>query len=222
MSLPAARAVEIILRGGVVPIVRLPNLEAAGRLAQTLLDAGVTAYELTLTSPGALGVLKRLRGEVLAFEDGRAVIGAGSVMTESQADEAISAGAQFIVSPVADARLIARCVKRDTAVLPGALTPQEIHAAWSQGASLVKVFPAHVFGPVYMQDLLAPMPQLKLIPTGGITLENAADYIRGGAAAIGVGSSLVNPARIAAGQWNLLAVTAQSFRDAVQAGRISR
>jgi 2-dehydro-3-deoxyphosphogluconate aldolase / (4S)-4-hydroxy-2-oxoglutarate aldolase len=210
---------ETLTRGGVLPVVRLPSLDRAARLAQTLLDAGVTAFEVTLTSPGALEALKAVRAKFSQFESGEAVIGAGSVVSAEQAGQAIDAGAQFIVTPVTYPDTIAACVRREVPIVPGAMTPTEVQSAWDMGASAVKVFPAHHFGPVYLKDLLAPLPHLKLVPTGGVNLDNAADYIRHGAVALGVGSSLVNAKRIEAEDWAGLAADARAFLEAVKAGR---
>jgi 2-dehydro-3-deoxyphosphogluconate aldolase/(4S)-4-hydroxy-2-oxoglutarate aldolase len=214
------QVMDTIERGGVLPVVRLPSLERAATLAQTLLEAGVTAFEVTLTSPGALEALQSVRAGQPAFEAGRAVIGAGSVVSPDQAAAAIDCGAQFIVTPVMQPRTIAACVDRRIPIIPGALTPTEIQAAWEAGASAVKVFPAHLFGPTYLKDLLAPLPHLKLVPTGGVTLENAGEFIRRGAAALGIGSSLVSPRLVDAEEWERLAANARAFLDAVQAARI--
>ncbi len=210
---------DTLTRGGVLPVVRLPSLDRAARLAQALLEAGVTAFEVTLTSPGALEALKAVRARFGEFESGGAVIGAGSVVGADQAEAAIDAGAQFLVTPVTSPDTIAACVRREVPIVPGALTPTEIQFAWDLGASAVKVFPAHHFGPVYLKDLLAPLPHLKLVPTGGVTLHNAADYVRNGAVALGIGSSLVNPKLVDAEDWAGLAAAARAFLDAVQAGR---
>ena len=213
------QVIDTITRGGVLPIVRLPSLARAARLAQTLLEAGLTAFEVTLTSPGALDALRSVRAGQPAFADGQAVIGAGSVVTPDQAAAAIDAGAQFVVTPVMQPTTIAACVERGAPVIPGALTPTEIQAAWDLGASVVKVFPAHIFGPAYLKDILAPLPHLRLLPTGGITVENAGEYIRHGAAALGVGSNLVSPRLVDAEDWETLAANARAFLQAVRAAR---
>ena len=210
---------EIIVRGGVVPIVRLPSLDRAEALAQALIEAGVTSFEVTLTSPGALETLHGLLERLPSFADGTAAIGAGSIVSAAQAEAALDAGAQFIVTPVTYPEAIAVCVKRGAPIIPGALTPTEIQTAWDLGASAVKVFPAHHFGPVYLKDILAPLPHLKLVPTGGITPQNAADYIRHGAVALGAGSNLVNPKWVDAGDWQAIGDAGRAYLAAVQAGR---
>ncbi|RLT35453.1 MAG: bifunctional 4-hydroxy-2-oxoglutarate aldolase/2-dehydro-3-deoxy-phosphogluconate aldolase [Chloroflexi bacterium] len=192
---------NILQRGGVVPVVRLPSLEQAVPLVRALLAGGITAIEPTMTSPGALDVLPRLLAEIPAFGAGEAVLGMGSVTNPEQAAAAIDAGAHFIVAPVLDLPTVAYCVARGVPVMPGALTPSEIQTAWTAGASVVKVFPARVFGPGYFKDVLAPLPHLRLMPTGGVDLSNVADFVKAGAVAVGVGSALVDKKLIDAGDW---------------------
>jgi 2-dehydro-3-deoxyphosphogluconate aldolase/(4S)-4-hydroxy-2-oxoglutarate aldolase len=148
------------------------------------------------------------------------VLGVGSVVSPQQAEAALDAGAQLIVTPVLNLAVVAACVARGVPVAPGALTPTEIQTAWEAGAALVKVFPANRLGPGYLKDVLAPLPHLQLLPTGGINVENAGDYIRAGAVALGVGSSLVNPQWVAAGAWDKLAQAARELLGAVQAARL--
>lgn len=191
----------ILQRGGVVPVVRLPSLEQAVPLVRALLAGGITAIEPTMTSPGALDVLPTLLAEIPAFGAGEAVLGMGSVTSPEQAAAAIDAGAHFIVAPVLDLPTVDYCVERGVPVMPGALTPSEIQTAWNAGASVVKVFPARVFGSGYFKDVLAPLPHLRLMPTGGVDLSNAADFVKAGAVAVGVGSALVDKKLIDAGDW---------------------
>ena len=191
----------ILERGGVVPVVRLPSLEQAVPLVRALLAGGITAIEPTMTSPGALDALSTLLAEIAAFGAGEAVLGMGSVTSPEQAAAAIAAGAHFIVSPALDLPTVAYCVARGVPVMPGALTPSEIQTAWKAGASVVKVFPARLFGPSYFKDVLAPLPHLRLMPTGGVDLSNVTDFVRAGAVAVGVGSALVDKKLIDAGDW---------------------
>ena len=201
--------------------MRLPTLAQAPQLAQALLAGGLRAFELTLTSPGALGAVERLRREIPALAEGRAVIGMGSVLNRAQAESAVAAGAQFIVAPTIDLPTIAYCTEHAIPVMPGALTPTEIQSAWAAGASFVKVFPARTFGPTYLKDLLAPLPHLKLMPTGGINLNNVADYIRHGAVVVGVGSNLVDRQLIAAENWEGLTARAKAYVSVVREARTS-
>ncbi len=215
----AQDVVEIMQRGGVVPVVRLPSLEQATPLVKALLAGGVTAIEPTMTSPGALEVLPRLLDEVPAFRAGEAVLGMGSVTSQEQAAAALAAGAQFIVAPILDLEVVAYCVDQGAAVMPGAFTPTEIQTAWRAGASVVKVFPARALGPAYFKDLLAPLPHLRLMPTGGVDLDNAPAFIRNGAVAVGVGGALVSPKLVAVQAWEELTVRAAQFVEAVQQAR---
>ncbi len=213
------RTLELLKIGGVVPVVRLPDLSRAAAMAQALLEGGVTALELTMTSPGALEALDLLRQEIPAFANGAAALGMGSVLNPEMAASAIARGAQFIVAPVLDLPTLGLCVERNVPAMPGAFTPTEIQTAWTAGAAVVKVFPATKLGPGYFKDLLAPLPHLKLIPTGGVDLENCGDFIRAGAVAVGVGSALVRKDWVESGNWAALTKMAVSFTATVRAAR---
>ena len=215
------RTVQVIEKGGVVPVVRLPDLSRAVDLAQALLDGGVTAVELTMTSPGALEALSLLRERVPAFVQGAAALGMGSVLNREMAVAAIEKGAQFVVAPTLDLQTISCCVEREVPVMPGAFTPTEIQTAWLAGAAVVKVFPATRLGPDYFKDVLAPLPHLKLMPTGGVGLKNAGEFIRAGAVAVGVGSALVRKDWVADGNWPAVTEQARRFAGAVQEARAS-
>jgi len=213
------RVLTILQRGGVVPVVRLPSLEQAVPLVRALLAGGITAIEPTMTSPGALDVLPVLLAEIPAFGAGQAVLGMGSVTSPEQAAAAIDAGAHFIVAPVLDLPTVAYCAARGVPVMPGALTPSEIQTAWQAGASVVKVFPARLFGPGYFKDVLAPLPHLRLMPTGGVDLSNVADFVRAGAVAVGVGSALVDKKLIDAGDWAEITRRAAEYVQTVHNAR---
>lgn len=211
--------VEIIEGGGVVPVVRLPDLAGAVELAQALLDGGVTAFELTMTSRGALDALTLLRERVPAFVRGEAALGMGSVLNRKMAAEAIARGAHFVVAPTLDLPTVHYCAGLGVPVMPGAFTPTEVQTAWLAGAAVVKVFPATRLGPGYFQDILAPLPHLKLMPTGGVDLENAGSFVRAGAAAVGVGSALVRKDWVADGNWQAITEQARRFVAAVGEAR---
>ena len=202
-----------------MPVVRLPDLAGAVGLAQALLDGGVTAVELTMTSPGALEALSLLRERVAAFTDGEAALGMGSVLNADMAAAAIENGAQFVVAPTLDLPTVSYCVEQKVPVMPGAFTPTEIQTAWLAGAAVVKVFPATKLGPSYFSDVLAPLPHLKLMPTGGVGLENAGDFVRAGAVAVGVGGALVRKDWVAEGDWEAIAAQARRFVAAVGEAR---
>jgi 2-dehydro-3-deoxyphosphogluconate aldolase/(4S)-4-hydroxy-2-oxoglutarate aldolase len=215
----SSNVVNIVTRGGVVPVVRLADLGQAVELSRALLAGGVTAVELTMTSPGALDALPLLLENVPEFRSGEAALGMGSVLNVDMAEAAIEKGAMFIVSPMLDLPSVAVCVRRGVPVMPGAFTPTEIQTAWTAGAAVVKVFPASAVGPAYFKDVLAPLPHLKLMPTGGVDLSNIADFIRNGAVAVGAGSSLVDKRIIAAADWSELTRRAARFVQAVQNAR---
>lgn len=202
-----------------MPVVRLPSLDQAVPLVRALLAGGVTAIEPTMTSPGALDVLPRLLAEIPAFGAGEAVLGMGSVTSPEQAAAAIAAGAQFIVSPALDLPTVEYCVAQNVPVMPGALTPSEIQTAWKAGAAVVKVFPARLFGPGYFKDVLAPLPHLRLMPTGGVDLSNAADFVAAGAVAVGVGSALVDKKLMDAGAWDEITRRAAEYVQTVHNAR---
>ncbi len=199
-------------------IVRLADLSQAVALTRALLDGGITALEFTLTNPAALQAISQVKAALSEFAQGRAVIGAGTVLNPEAVVASIEAGAQFIVSPSTNFASIAECKKRGVAVMPGAMTPTEIVAAWEAGASAVKVFPARAFGPAYIKDLREPLPHLKLMPTGGVNLENAGEYIKNGALAVGVGGNLVDKDWVAAHNWPAITAKAAAYVEAIKAG----
>ncbi|MEZ4589786.1 MAG: bifunctional 4-hydroxy-2-oxoglutarate aldolase/2-dehydro-3-deoxy-phosphogluconate aldolase [Chloroflexota bacterium] len=209
----------ILQRGGLVPIIRLPDLTHIVPLVTALLKGGATAVELTMTSPGAADALTQVRQMVPAFDAGRAVIGMGSVLDVGMAQTAVSAGAQFIVAPHTDLPTVAYCRGQNIPVMPGVLTPTEAQTAWAAGASVVKLFPARAVGPAYLKDLLAPLPHLRIMPTGGINLDNIPAYIQNGAVAVGVGGNLVSAARVQKQAWAELAAETAVYRQTIQEAR---
>jgi 2-dehydro-3-deoxyphosphogluconate aldolase/(4S)-4-hydroxy-2-oxoglutarate aldolase len=194
-----------IHQAGMVAIVRADSARDAQALAQACIEGGITVLEVAFTTPGTLDVIVALRRQ---YGD-QALIGAGTVLDEATARMAILAGAQFIVSPGIDAATIRLCNRSQVASLPGAMTPTEILAALEAGADIVKVFPAEAFGPEYIKALLAPLPQAPLMPTGGITLDNMADWFKHGSVAVGIGSSLSAPAR--EGNYTAVSANARAF-----------
>jgi 2-dehydro-3-deoxyphosphogluconate aldolase/(4S)-4-hydroxy-2-oxoglutarate aldolase len=168
-----------------------------------------------MTTPGALRAIE----DATAHHGDRCLVGVGTVLDAATATAAVHAGAAFIFAPTVDRAVIRTAQRYGKAVVPGALTPTEILAAWTAGADLVKVFPANHFGPTYFKDIHGPMPQVKLTPTGGVNLKTAAEWIQAGAAALGVGSSLVRMDLVRAGKWQELAALARQYLDAVAAAR---
>ena len=201
---------------GIVPVIRAESPEAAGRAIEAIRAGGVPILEITMTVPGAVGLI-----EEMARKYGKdAVVGAGTVLDPETARACILAGARFVVSPSLNLETIACCRRYGVAVLPGALTPTEVVAAWQAGADMVKVFPAGALGGAsYIKALKAPLPQIDIVPTGGVSLKTAADFIKAGATALGVGADLVDPQALAAGQAGEITRKAREFVDLVKAAR---
>ena len=201
---------------GVIPVVRASSEEDAILVVDAIKAGGLPILEITMTVPGAVQVIETLS----ARYGNEAIIGAGTVLDPESARACIDAGAQFIVSPALNLETIACCRDLDVAVMPGALTPTEIVMAWNAGADLVKVFPAGAMGGAsYIKSLKAPLPQIDLVPTGGVTLANAAGFIEAGAAAIGVGADLVDVKAIRAGQPEKVTEAACAYVAAVRTAR---
>lgn len=172
---------------GVIAIIRAADSSELIDVVNALREGGLTCIEVTMTTPDALEVIKAARAKL----GNAAAIGVGTVLDAETARAAILAGAQFVVAPITDLPTIEICKRYGVPVLPGALTPTEIVRAWQAGADFVKVFPTGSLGSQYLKDLRGPFPQIKMVPTGGITLENAKEFISAGASALGIGSALV-------------------------------
>lgn len=201
---------------GLVPVVRADTADQAKRAVAAIMAGGVSVLEVTMTVPGAIGVIEQL---AKAF-GGEALIGAGTVLDPETANKCIQAGAQFIVSPALNEETIAFCRARDIAIFPGALTPTEVVRAWNAGADAVKVFPAGaVGGASYLKALKAPLPQIELVPTGGVSLKTAADFIKAGAMALGVGADLVDMKALRDGNDQLITERARQFLEIVREAR---
>jgi 2-dehydro-3-deoxyphosphogluconate aldolase/(4S)-4-hydroxy-2-oxoglutarate aldolase len=208
------QVLEVMRASRLIAIVRLNDLSTAIDLSRALLAGGIRALEFTLSNPAAIKALAEVKAALPEFDRGEAVIGLGTVLNADQARAAIEAGAQFIVSPATNFATIETCRQLSVAVMPGALTPTEILAAWEAGASAVKVFPARSLGPTYLKDVREPLPFLRLIPTGGIDQHNLQEYLRSGAFAVGVGGSLVDKQLVAARDWAALTDRAREFTQA--------
>lgn len=200
---------------GLIPVIRARSADEANRAVDAIQAGGVGVLEITMTVPGALDLIRDVAARATD-----AVVGAGTVLDPQTAIRCIDAGAQFILSPALNTATIATCRERDVVIIPGALTPTEVVAAWNAGADLVKVFPAgSVGGPGYLRALKAPLPHIDLVPTGGVNLETAGDFIRAGAAALGVGSDLVDLAALRRGEASVLTARARRFVEIVQEAR---
>lgn len=206
---------QILMDTGVVAVIRVDSGSELVDIMRALKRGGVLALEVTMTSPGALEAIREASS---IFKD-EAVIGAGTVLDPETAEAAIRAGANFIVSPVTNFDLIKLCRRYSVMCIPGAFTPTEILAAWEAGADFVKVFPSSSVGPSYLKDILGPLPQVRLTPTGGVNLQNAGDFIRAGASFVGAGSSLVKKDFVKEKRWDDLAELASKFIQEVKAAR---
>ena len=204
------------LASGVIAVVRLPESADLRGVAAALAAGGVTAVEITLTTPGALEAIAGLASEP---ELKGCLIGAGTVLDVKAARDVIARGARFVVSPALDRFVVRYCRDHHVPCLPGAFSPTELHEAWRAGATAVKLFPASTLGPRYLPEVLAPLPFLRIVPSGGVSLENAGEWIRAGAAAVSVGGALVTAALVRDAAWPEVTRRARALVDAVAAAR---
>jgi 2-dehydro-3-deoxyphosphogluconate aldolase/(4S)-4-hydroxy-2-oxoglutarate aldolase len=207
--------VEAIEAGGVVAVIRLQDAARLRAVIDALAAGGVKALEVTMTVPNAIQMIDAIAPTLPPGF----VMGAGTILDPETARAAILAGARFIVGPVFNRAVIELCHRYDIAAMPGCFTPTEILAAWEAGADIVKVFPATALGPSYFKDIRGPLPQLKLMPTGGVSLENAGAWIAAGAVAIGAGTALIDAKAVAAGDYATITERATRFVEAVRAAR---
>ncbi|MFP4353888.1 MAG: bifunctional 4-hydroxy-2-oxoglutarate aldolase/2-dehydro-3-deoxy-phosphogluconate aldolase [Phycisphaerae bacterium] len=212
-----AAAAERLCNKGVVAVVRASNSGQLIDVAQALLAGGVDCIEITMTTPNALEVIADCRKQL-----DEAFVGVGSVLNAQTAEEAIQAGAQFVVSPIFDPSVIEKSHQHDCPCVPGAFTPTEIHRATEAGADMVKVFPAGMFGPKFFKAVLAPMPHLKLTPTGGVDLDTAGAWIKAGARTLGIGSSLVTKSALASGNFQEITDLAGRYVEIVAEARATK
>ncbi len=209
------KALRDITDCGVVAIVRVGSAREAVNVCQAIARGGVRPIEVTMTVPGAIDAIREFRGAV----GEQVLVGAGTVLDPETARACILAGAEFIVSPILHPGVIQVCRRYSKVVIPGCFTPTEILAAWEAGADIVKVFPATVGGPKYLKDIMGPLPHVKLLPTGGVTLENTPDFIRAGAVAVAAGTSLVDKKALGDGNFDLITENARKFVAAVRLAR---
>jgi 2-dehydro-3-deoxyphosphogluconate aldolase / (4S)-4-hydroxy-2-oxoglutarate aldolase len=200
---------------GVVAVIRMKEPDKIRGVVDALTEGGVRALEITMTVPRAIELI----AEIAPTLPSSFIFGAGTVVDGETARRAIAAGAQFLVSPVFRRDVITAAHAQDVPALPGCLTPTEILEAWDAGADIVKVFPATALGPGYLKDVRAPLPHVKLMPTGGVTVDNAGDWIRAGAVAVGVGSALLDAKAIASGSFGSIVENARRIVANVRAAR---
>lgn len=201
-----------------VPVVRASSAQRSIELARAIAAGGVTVMEMTMTVPDPLVAIR-----TLVKENPELLIGAGTVLDAEMANACIQEGAQFIVSPATNFDTIAMCQKHGVAALPGALTPTEVLAAWNGGADVVKIFPASAMGgATYIKSLKAPLPQVEMIPTGGVSVATVGDFLNAGCFALGVGADLANEKAIAAGKPEEVTEQARKYAAAIAAWRATR
>ena len=215
MTIERKQLTAELIEAGAIAVIRMKNPDRLLRVAEALLAGGVRALEVTMTVPGALDCIR-----AIARELGNEVIpGVGSVLDAETAGRAIDAGARYVLSPVFKREVIDAAHRHGCPAIPGAFTPTEILAAQEAGADLVKVFPADILGMAFFKGVLAPMPHLRLIPTGGVTLTNAGDWLRAGAVAVGVGGALLDRRAIEAENYALLRQNAMRLMESVREGQ---
>lgn len=200
-----------LLAGRVVAVIRMKDADRLAAVVAALGRGGVRAVEVTMTVPGAVGIIR----ELARTKAPGALVGAGTVLDAATAAAVIEAGADFVVSPVFDPDTVAACRAAGVVVAPGAFTPTEILAAWRAGADLVKVFPATSLGPQFVRDVRGPLPEVRLMPTGGVTVENARDFLAAGAACVGLGTALVDAKAVEAGDWAAIEERARRLIDSL-------
>src|SRR6059058_1960179 len=210
-----ASQLKQVLDCGIVAIVRSPDGDQLVEVCRALADGGVSVVEITMTVPDALDVVRQVRK---ALGD-RILLGAGTILDAETARAALLAGAEFLVAPTLNLDVIRLCQRYDKLVMPGAFTPTEILTAWEAGADVVKVFPADVVGPAFFKALRGTLPQVRLMPTGGVDLTTAADFLKAGAVCLGVGGQLVDPKLVAAGDFAGITALAKRYVEIVKRHR---
>jgi 2-dehydro-3-deoxyphosphogluconate aldolase/(4S)-4-hydroxy-2-oxoglutarate aldolase len=209
------QSLDLIRRIGVIAIMRAKSSEQLLRAADAIREGGLGVIEVTMTTPGALSVIEQAVGRY----DQDVLFGAGTVLDAVSARAAILAGAQFIVAPTYSSTLIEMCRRYSVPVMPGAFTPTEILSAWEMGADMVKVFPASFGGPALIKAIRAPLPQVELVPVGGVNLDTTVGFIKAGAAAVGVGSALISQKLLDVGDFGTLTERARRYVELVTTGR---
>lgn len=196
----------------VVAIIRASGADGLLDCARAMADGGLTSIELTMTTPGAIGLLEKASAAMPDF-----LFGLGTVLDAQTARDGIAAGAKFIVTPAVRPEVIAVCREQSIPIFGGALTPTEIISTWEAGADAVKIFPAEFFGPRYLGSIKAPFPNVRLVPTGGVTPDTIGDFLKAGAWSTGAGSALVDGKTLAEKDWKTIRMRAKAFADAVAA-----
>lgn len=217
MTRTRAQAIEMLTNPGVIAVVRARTREQVLPLAEALLHGGIQAIEITMTTPNALKAIEDARKRF-----GSALIGVGTVLNAQACKDAVEAGAEFVVSPITRADIASAAHAAGKPVMLGAFTPTEAQHAFEAGADFVKLFPADTLGPAYIRAIRAPLPHLKIVPTGGVTIENLGEFFKAGCPAVGAGSSLVSSAILEKEDWTALRHVAEAFAEAARQARALR
>ena len=219
VTLDTSEALQRLVDSGVVAVMRGADADTAIEVASALADGGVTAFEITAENPDAMDLVAELSS---SFDESEAIVGVGTVLDSETAQAAIGSGAAFVVGPTFDPGMVETCNRYGVPVAPGVLTPTEAVTAYEAGADIAKVFPASSMGPGHLSSIAGPLPQIPLMPTGGIDADNVADYIEAGAAVVGAGSALMDETAVAAGEFASITETAREFTRAVEEARAAR
>jgi 2-dehydro-3-deoxyphosphogluconate aldolase/(4S)-4-hydroxy-2-oxoglutarate aldolase len=213
--MPKPDALAKVHSTGIIAVIRAASGELLADVAEALVAGGVEVMEVTFTVPKAHQVLEQVSQRL----GDRILLGAGTVLDPETARIALLSGAEFIVSPTVNVDVIKLCRRYDKLVLPGALTPTEVLTAWEAGADIVKIFPSDLTGPAYLKALAGPLPQVRMMPTGGVNLQTAAEFLKAGAFALGIGGSLVDPKAVAAGDLKKIETLARQYVEIVRQHR---
>jgi 2-dehydro-3-deoxyphosphogluconate aldolase/(4S)-4-hydroxy-2-oxoglutarate aldolase len=209
-------SLKVIEDSGIIAVIRSQNADEAVKIARAVSEGGIVPIEITLTVPDAFSVMAEVRRSLGA----RILLGAGTVLDAEGARLAIKAGAEFLVSPMLNPDMVRLCKKNGKVAIPGAFTPTEIVAAWKGGADIIKIFPASLGGPELIKDLRGPFPQIKFLPTGGVMLENVAQFIKAGAVAVAVGGNIIDKKAVSLGKFDVITENSRKFLDAVKNARM--
>ena len=216
VTLDTSEDLQRLVDSGVVAVMRGADADTIIDVASALEAGGVTAFEITADNPDAMDLIAEVSA---SFDESTAIVGAGTVLDSETAHAAIRSGAEFVVGPTFDPGVVETCNRYGVPVAPGVLTPTEALSAYEAGADLAKVFPASSMGPGHLSSIAGPLPQIPLMPTGGIDVDNVADYIEAGAAVVGAGSALMDDAAITAGEFASITETARAFTERIEAAR---
>ena len=206
------KVLDGLIASKAVAVIRMTDAARLAKAAAALRKGGIMALEVTMTVPGAVEIIRALAAD----REPGVLVGAGTVLDAGTALDVIAAGADFVVSPITDGDMIMACREAEVLVAPGAFTPTEIVAAWRAGADIVKVFPSTSLGPQFFRDLRGPLPHIRLMPTGGVTLENAREFLAAGACCVGIGTALLDRKLIDAGDWEGLETRARRFVESLR------